>query len=46
MRVSGERKRNSWNAWPEYFASAMNEGTPASSSTVTAHGENCTSSVP
>ncbi len=46
MRVSGERQRNSRNASPENFASARNDGSPASSSTATAHGENCASSVP
>jgi hypothetical protein len=46
MRVSGERQRNSRNASPENFASAMKAGRPASSSTATAHGENFTSSTP
>ena len=46
MRVSGERQRNSRNASPENFASAMNEGKPASSSTATAHGENARAAMP
>ncbi len=46
MRVSGERQRNSRNASPENFVSAKNAGSPASSSTATAHGENCSSRLP
>ena len=46
MRVSGERQRNSRNASPENFASATKDGSPAISSTSTAQGENCHSSVP
>ena len=46
MRVSGERQRKRRNASPENFASAMNDGRPASSNTATAQGENCASSVP
>ena len=46
MRVSGERQRKRRKASPENLASATNEGRPASSSTATAHGENCASSVP
>jgi hypothetical protein len=45
MRVSGERQRNSRNASPENFASAMNDGRPAATSTSTAQGENCHSRV-
>ena len=46
MRVSGERQRKSRNASPENFASATKDGSPASSSTATAQGENCASRVP
>ncbi len=46
MRVSGERQRNSRNASPENLASAMKEGSPASSSTATAQGEKCASRLP
>ena len=46
MRVSGERQRNRRKATPEKRASATNAGSPASTSTATAHGEKCASSVP
>src|ERR1035441_3058719 len=39
MRVSGERQRNSRNASPENFASAMKAGSPAISRISTVHGE-------
>ncbi len=46
MRVSGERQRNSRNASPEKRASAMNAGSPDSSSTTTAQGEKWNSRLP
>ena len=46
MRVSGERQRKRRNASPENLASATNAGSPASSNTATAHGENRASSTP